>query len=142
MEEKVHRKSNADIKSIDDLTKIPFADRGRGNGGVDCWGCTMIAHKILTNKELPDFNVGAFNVGKIFAIINHQDEFGDWERVGGPSRGVILIIKNHPKFVNHTGVCIDDKHFIHSIEKANTVIEKIDHPLWKNRIHGYYRYTR
>lgn len=127
--------------NIDELTKVPFVDRGRDNSGIDCWGCTMMAHKILTNKDLPDFNVGAFEAQRIFTLISHQDEFGDWVQVDGPSSGTIVVIKNHPKLVNHTGVCLDGERFIHSIKKAGTVIERLDHPLWRNRVYGYYKYS-
>ena len=130
------------MNKIDELTKIPFLDRGRDHNGTDCWGCTMMAHKILTNKELPDFNVGALDTNRVFAIINHQEEFGNWTQVGGPSKGIIVVIKNHPRLVNHTGICLDGERFIHCIKKAGTVIERFDHPLWKNRIHGYYKYSR
>lgn len=130
------------ISNLNELTIIPFVDGGRDESGVDCWGCVMLAYKILTGKDLPDFKVGAMNVRKIFAIVNHQDAFGDWVQVDGPSRGVVVVIKNHPEFVNHTGLCIDDKNFIHSMKKMGTVVDRLSSILWKNRIHAYYRYAR
>ena len=128
--------------SVYDLLGAPFVNGGRNySAGLDCWGLVMQAHYILKGVELPNFDLCAFKFKKVSEKIVQQSMYGKWDKVGGPEKGCLIAIRNHPKYVNHTGICLDDKKFMHTLEKTGVVVEKIDHPLWKNKFHGFYRYA-
>ena len=130
------------LNNIYDLIGIPFVNGGRKpNVGLDCWGLVMQAHYVLNNVELPDFDLNAFKYDEINKEITYQTACGEWNKIQKPEKGCLIAIRNHPKYVNHTGICIDDKKFMHTLENTGVVVEKIDHPLWKNRIYGYYKYA-
>ncbi len=125
-----------------DLIGIPFLDKGRDpKKGLDCWGLVRCAYLVLRNVDLPDFQICAYNTREVGKEIDYQCVYGKWNKVGGPETGCIVVIKNHPRIVNHAGTCIDDERFIHTMKKTGSVIERLDHPLWKNRIVGYYSYA-
>lgn len=128
---------------IYDLLGVPFIDGGRDYTiGLDCWGCVMIACKILINKDLPDFKICAKDAEKVGKKIEAEQLFGPWTEIGGPESGALVVIRYHPVFKNHTGVCIDDKKFIHALDKTGVVVGSLESIAWKKRIAGYYRYAR
>ncbi|MBW8001777.1 MAG: NlpC/P60 family protein [Planctomycetes bacterium] len=127
---------------LSNLIGIPFVNKGRDPKlGLDCWGLVIHCYSILKGVQLPDFQICALDSKKVGDEISYQCLYGKWNKVEGPETGCVVVIKNHPKIVNHAGLCIDDKTFIHTLKKTGSVIERIKHPLWSNRIVGYYRYA-
>jgi len=127
--------------SIIDMLGIAFIDGGRDpKRGLDCWGTTIEAYKILNNIVLPDFAIKAYQEELISNQIIKERNSDNWVEVSGPQKGCIVTFKLHPEFVNHVGVCIDDKTFIHARDKTGVCIESFNHPLWKNKVYGFYRW--
>jgi cell wall-associated NlpC family hydrolase len=125
-----------------DLVGIPFVDGGRDPAtGLDCWGIVMAAMRKL-GKEVPDFKISCWAVRDIagaFAIA-----VLDFEKAEGPAEGTIVAMAQdpeHPDTVQHFGVCIGGGRFLHAMEKIRSCAPRLDHPFWKNRIRGYYRWT-
>ena len=128
---------------IDKLIGVPFVDGGRDPEiGLDCWGTVMQAYKLLNGINVTDFKIPAFQEELINKAIKENESGNDWYAIEGPERGCVVAFKLHPIFVCHVGVCIDDKRFIHAREKTGIVIEHLDHPIWRKRIHGYYKWAR
>ena len=126
---------------IDDLIGIPFVDKGRTIKGADCWGAVMIVYEAVKKKKLPDYGNSAFLSNLIADEIESQKISDHWLDIGEPEEGAIVLIQNHPIFVNHTGICLDKVRFAHCLNKRGFAIERLDHPLWKNRIRGFFRYV-
>ena len=62
-----------------------------------------------------------------------------------PCRGMPITMRNDPSLPDteqHLGVYLGAGRFIHSVEKVGSMIVRIDHPIWKNRIAGFYRWNR
>jgi len=128
--------------NIFDLIGIPFVDSGRNpKTGLDCWGLVICASEILSDVKMPDFDIGAFCKKVISSKFKEERDSGKWVKLGGPEKGCLVVLRINPGFDHHFGVCIDEKTFIHTMEKTMSIIEKFDHPYWKRKIHGYYRYV-
>lgn len=131
------------MESVEELVGVPFVDGGRDfRTGLDCWGLVREAYKRVNRAELPDFKICAFHSAIINLQINDQASLRNvWQKIEKPERGCLVLIKNHPRFINHIGLCVDEQHFIHTLKKLNAVIEPLNHPLWKRRTRGFFRYN-
>lgn len=125
-----------------DLIGIPFQDGGRDPAvGLDCWGLVMAAMR-KRGKEVPDFKVSCWAVEEIEGIFTIAVR--DWEPIDGPEEGAVVAIAQDPErpgTVQHFGVCIGDGRFLHAMEKIKSCAPRLDHPFWKNKIRGFYRWT-
>ena len=125
-----------------DLVGIPFVDGGRDPAtGLDCWGIVMSA-MLKLGKEVPDFKISCWSVQDIagaFAIAVR-----DFEKAEGPEEGTIVAMAQDPEYpdtVQHFGICIGAGRFLHAMQKIRSCAPRLDHPFWKNKIRGYYRWT-
>jgi len=125
------------------LVGIPFADGGRNLAkGVDCWGLFM-AGMARFGVIVPDFQIPCDATGDISEAFGK--EIGKWERVILPRPGdaVVMVIDPYkPKDVQHFGVYIGHGKFLHTMRKTGSVISKVDDPMWRRRIRGFYRWSR
>jgi cell wall-associated NlpC family hydrolase len=124
-----------------ELIGIPFVDEGRNPAtGLDCWGLVMAAMR-KHGKKVPDFKISCYDprVPGVFqlAVI-------DWEKAEGPEEGAVVAMANDPErpgVVQHFGVCIGEGRFIHAMEKIKSCAPRLDHPFWKNKVRGFYKWT-
>ena len=124
-----------------DLIGKPFKDGGRGPDSYDCWGLVREVFRRF-GVELPDYNVGAFECEQIGQqIMKEMRTLARWQRLKKPEVPCVVVIKNDPVWANHCGVYIGDGKFIHTLQKIGCNIDRIDHPLWKKRIVGFFRYV-
>jgi cell wall-associated NlpC family hydrolase len=129
-----------------DLIGIPFVDSGRTKAGYDCWGlCMEVASRY--NHMLPEFNICAEATFKIAAVMESNKELADhgqnpnWIKLETPEPGCLILLTNSIVGVNHAGIYLGDKKFIHTLINIGSHIDRIDSPLWKRRIKGFYRYV-
>lgn len=128
---------------IDRLLTATFADGGRGPDKFDCYGLAMHIF-MLYGYSLPDYNLSAYDPEGIARKYNDKEGFGDFfKQVAGKEIPVpaLVVIRNHPTLVNHVGVYIGNGKFVHILEKVNVHTSRIDHPMWKNKIVGFYTLT-
>jgi len=127
---------------LDDLIGKPFKDGGRGPEAYDCWGVVLEVFARF-GIELPDYKICAFEAAKI----NEQIDAcrNQWEPVEHPATKdapLLVVIRNDPVFCNHTGVYAGYGKFIHILNKTHVIIDRLDHPLWRKRIEGLYRWRQ
>ncbi len=129
--------------SYNDLLNVPFVDSGREiKTGLDCYGLFLIVQKRLGN-ELPDYNISCSDVNSIYhkfiAVLSK------WQKVENPDLGdgVALAINLHyPNIIQHFGVCVNKRQFIHTTKKTGVIVSRIDDMCWSNYIKGYYRWKK
>lgn len=125
-----------------DLVGIRFVDGGRDpSTGLDCWGIVMAAMRKL-GKEVPDFKVSCWAVRDIAGA--YLIAMRDWEKAEGPEEGIVVAMAADPEYpdtVQHFGVCIGDGRFLHAMEKIRSCAPRLDHPFWRNRTRGFFRWT-
>lgn len=121
---------------------IPFAEKGRDMTGCDCWGIVYLVYRDLLGIELPLYTEKYQNTEdeKVLAAAINGEKV-KWEEVETPEAGnvVLMRLKGQPM---HVGVFIGGGMFIHCLSGSGTVIERVNSITWRNRIVGYYRFTR
>jgi cell wall-associated NlpC family hydrolase len=132
------------LTDVSDLVGIPFVDKGRSKDGADCYGIFSLAMERF-GITVPPVSVSAFAVHEAFAEFRRQVEQERlWIPVADPLPGDAVVMRNDPqmpRLIQHFGVCIGEGKFLHALEKTGSVIARLDHPLWKNRIAGAYRWN-
>ena len=128
---------------IDEILGTPFKDKGREPGiGLDCWGTFMIAMGWF-GFSVPDYGVSSLDTEAIHTCFLGLRN-GPWRLVDGPGPGMALAMcldSKMPHMVQHYGVCLDNRRFIHTLRKAGVLISKVDHRFFHNRIVGFYRWN-
>lgn len=122
-----------------DLIGIPFVDGGRDpNTGLDCWGLIIVAAKRL-GIEIPDYQIQCFDTKNIVKQVYRDKK--DWVKINEPVEGCIIGMARSTSFpdsINHFGIYIGQRYFLHSVEKSGVICTKINNPLFKNSIKGFY----
>ena len=127
---------------IEDLIGIPFLNGGRDpKVGLDCLGLVIEIHK-RRNITLPDFSIDANDKDMIFKMVCLQKMHEQWEKIDDPEVGCVILFRNScGPFVNHLAVSLGGVEFIHTLERTGgSVIERLDHPFWRNKIDGHYKW--
>jgi hypothetical protein len=121
---------------IRDLVGVPYARRGRDLRGLDCYGCAILAEKILAGKELIDVFYENPTAEQKAGIMRTVEEGVPHVRLDKPEKGAVveIFVLGQP---SHVGVCLGDGTFIHAMEKIGAVIEPLRR--YRRRIKGYYR---
>lgn len=119
---------------------IPYKHMGRDKSGLDCWGGIKLIYKEELGITLWDIGEEypedwAFE-GKDLFMKNYQKQ---WCAVDTPEPFDVVAIKNAKGIINHAGVMINKREFIHWM-KAGGVICSIHNRAWRPRIAGFYRY--
>lgn len=120
-----------------DLINKPFTDQGRGPDGYDCWGLVKEVYK-RNGIELPDYTISA----KACEEISQQiiESRPDWEQIQIAETPCLVVLKGDLYFVQHLGVHVGFKKFIHASEQG-VCIDRLNSPQWKTKFRGFYRYV-
>ena len=133
------------MPDLSGLVGLPFVDEGRDPGrGLDCWGLVMEVQRQL-GREIPDYGVGAHETAAVAACATSAAEAEGWTRVATPSPGDVICLaidKDLPGLTNHFGVVVDGGRFIHALGKLGVCVTPLDHPFFKTRITGYYKWNK
>lgn len=122
-----------------DLIGKKFEYDGRGPDTFDCYGLCVEIYKRL-GKQLVEYqasndfkeNAARFDFGK-----------KDFIRIDKPEPFCLVLLTVFKPYVSHIGVVLEDcRHFIHIFRKCNVCIESLSSERWKNRIDGYWKYTK
>jgi cell wall-associated NlpC family hydrolase len=126
------------------LVGVPFVNGGRDpKAGLDCWGVIMAASRCY-GWEVPDFRVGCKESREIDGTFQ-REVAGDWREVGVPTEGCVLAFAIDPEMpdaVQHFGVYVGKGRFLHTLEKSGSIVSRIDHFYWRNKLRGVYEWVR
>lgn len=126
---------------VNDLIGIPFADGGRSASGVDCWGLVMLVYGRL-GVTLPDYRISAFASEQIGRTIDRDK--AQWRSVDAPEPGDVILMSLDaalPGVLTHCAVFIGGDRAVHALDRVGVHVFRIDGPLWRNKIEGFYRWT-
>lgn len=126
---------------------LQYRDKGRGQGGYDCWG---LARAILQGERgisLPDYAdayVSACDPESASRAVSAGLAAG-WRRTLAPAEFdlVILAIARRPW---HCGIVVAPGWFVHcppphrGETQTLSCCERLDSMTWRNRVEGFYRY--
>lgn len=126
---------------VKDLLGVPFVDGGRDMKGMDCWGLFVEVMRRF-GYQVPDYKVSCFDTAGIGGAF--QAEIGSWQPVGVALPGMAVAMAIHdkaPDMVQHFGVALDSRRFIHTLEKTGVLITRFSDPFFSKKIKGFYRWT-
>lgn len=129
-----------------ELLGKPYKNLARGPDSFDCWGLVYYIYKKYLNIELPDYKNYEhkwYKNGK--DVLNQQiTKFNDlWHEVKlSQANRYDILTFTHGKngIVNHCGLYLENKKFIHCYTKCPVVIDRLTRPYWNNRLNSIMRY--
>lgn len=125
---------------IADLIGVPFCDRGRDpKVGLDCWGLCRVIYERL-GITLPMYHIGCFEP-ELISQVFESEKIALLTQVTNPSFPNFVAMKFNSSVVNHIGIYIGNKQFIHARQGSNVSIESVEHLYWKRAIQGYYEWS-
>jgi cell wall-associated NlpC family hydrolase len=127
-----------------DLMFSPFVDGGRDVlTGLDCWGLLMEVSRRM-GHEIPDFRVSCFASADTDERVREESPRLA-TRVDAPEPGAVVAMAMElllPHAVQHFGVMVDNRRFLHTLECKGPLLTKIDDGYFCKRIKGFYTWKR
>lgn len=126
----------------------PFLPCGQDKNGIDCLSLYRLVAKREFNLDTPDYHSeygqslheGEFDYKHDLPRFAHSN-LGKWLKVDTPiiSDAILLRIYGHPL---HVGMVVSNrKEMLHIERGCDSVIERYDNMLWRDRIVGFYRWA-
>ncbi|RJP21682.1 MAG: hypothetical protein C4529_07075 [Deltaproteobacteria bacterium] len=125
---------------------IPFREKGRSTGGVDCWGLVRLVYAERFGVLLPDLSdrYGASEDPRSTspALESEAAPGGSWRlRGGSPTEVGSVAVFRVRGLPSHVGLAVAEGRFLHSIRGVDSVVEAWDSPLWRDRLVGWYDFV-
>ena len=121
---------------------MPFVDGGRTLYGMDCWGLAMETMRRY-GHEVPDFHASCFDATTIHSIYTREKKHR-WVRAAYPAPGdlaVMTLDPRHPELIQHVGVYIGGGRVLHTLDRRESHLIRMDDPFWSKKVRGFYRWT-
>ncbi len=120
--------------------EVPYKNGGRDMNGLDCYGLILLIYKDLGIKLFDideeydkDWSWKGSDYVKKYYHMN-------WKRIKDNIQFPdVIAMRNGKGILNHGGVYLGKKRFIHCT-KAGVTVAKTSQKPWKKRIEAYYRY--
>ncbi|AXB82342.1 C40 family peptidase [Megasphaera hexanoica] len=117
-----------------ELVGIPFVDGGRNpKTGFDCWGLARYIYH-MRGIDLPEYPIDPRDHQAVHA--NIVTASADWDSVGHPEEGDLVLLQLYEGVANHVGIYIGNGDFIHAYG-TSVVIDRLRR--WRSRVVGFYR---
>ena len=119
---------------------IPFSDNKESFEGANCYGLARLFYKEELGIIINELNVPSAHSNKVFATFLHEIS-KDWEEIEEPEFGCIVAMAHdlaHPKIVQHVGIYVGDGKIIHTINKLDSHVSKLE--MLKPIIRGFYKW--
>lgn len=108
----------------------------------NCWQLVCLVYLKQFNKKIETYQteykdaLDKENIKKIY-----QRELNVWQKITTPKLGdvIVLNIRNQPW---HAGTMVAKNTMLHTEKNIESVIERTNGIIWKQKIIGYYRYHR
>jgi len=122
------------MKWVEKYIDIPFAE-------YNCWQLICLVYREQFGIQIPTFKdeykhaLDRENIGKIY-----EREMCLWTPVDVQQLSdiIVLRVQGQPW---HAGLVLSDTDMLHTERGLNSVIERYNGHIWKNRIIGFYRYN-
>lgn len=114
---------------------VPFAEKGYGYDGWNCWGLVCCAYRDVLGVELPTYadDFGTTEDHRRLAMLFRDGRAENWEPVERAEGAVVCIVRRRRPI--HVGIALGRRDILHCDFGAQTVIEPERHM----KIDGYWR---
>ena len=119
----------------------PFAEKGRGPDGFDCWG---LVRAVLAAEfgidGLPDYVDSYTRTGDKLSVSTAVSAglVDGWQRVDKATEGTLVILRlaGRPW---HCAIAVNGEWMLHALVGSDVCLERMDSMVWSDRIEGYYK---
>lgn len=119
---------------------VGFVDGGRDPAGWDCWGLVRWVYEHELGLALPSHDDEYDSVNDSPALLRiFEAEREAWTQVEKPQSFDVAWISIAGREC-HVGLVVEPGTLLHVLDRAGTRLVRTESPLWKRRIHGYYRH--
>ena len=120
---------------------IPYASKGRGFDGCDCWGLVHLFYHDELGINLPRYDEAYTDAAELAETKRAVEEGrSGWKRVETPKLGDAVLIRIRGEPV-HVGVYVGDGLMLHVRKGTNANLQKLSAPFWKQSLEGFYRHV-
>lgn len=127
------------------LVGVPFANRGRGLEGWDCYGCVRHVLYDQAGLELPSYDlISASDTLRVMRAMQREREVRVWVPVtrARPLDVVLMAHCRRPELYVHVGIMVSATQMLHCEEAAGTHLADVRDQLVEARIRGTFRHHR
>lgn len=132
------------MKWFDKYVGMPFADGGRTNTGVDCWGLVRLIYSTELQIDLPSYaDISAHNLIEVARNITRGKDGEEWIDVipTGVAEFDVCVMKHYGRNrVGHVGIMLDKSTLLHVEQGCETVKVPVSHFTIRERIACYRRH--
>ena len=120
---------------VDEYVGLPYKVGGRDRAGIDCWGLCRLVYWDRLRKNLPSYD--GYSLGKTASALIEKHAH-EWQKVNElePYDLVLFSITGMP---HHIGLSVGDGWMLHAIQGKDSCLERIQAPMWRSRLEGFYR---
>ncbi len=129
---------------LSEFVGLPWADKGRGPQGYDCWGLLALVYRQRLTIELPGFSeayVTAADRVAIAELIDGRLGPSPWREVAQSEActldGVLMLEGGVPC---HIGLVAAPGFVLHMVPERESVIEPFTTGKLRRRIAGFFRH--
>jgi len=115
-----------------------YKANGRTYPYFDCYGMVKHLYKQEHGVDIVDFDYVDPDDKENEKFFYESLENPRWEKVQ-PKKGAVVAMRVNGA-VTHCGFMVNDKEFIHIMERTGVDRVKINSPKWKQMIVGFYKY--
>jgi cell wall-associated NlpC family hydrolase len=116
---------------VKEYLDVPYKPGGASKKGMDCSGFSKTVYSKLFGINLPHNSIGQFRLNALKKIDSKQMQPGD----------LIFFANSKKKRINHVGVYLSDRKFIHASSSQGIVVSSLDEDYWRNRFVGTKRHV-
>jgi cell wall-associated NlpC family hydrolase len=125
---------------------IPYCDKGRSHGGVDCWGLVHLVYtEHLRRDGFPSYSeryASDEERQEISAIVAGEARSSIWQPVEGAPQAFDVLFFRVGRWDSHAGLALDGRRMLHvSAQGLQSVVERWDEGRWARTFAGAYRYV-
>jgi cell wall-associated NlpC family hydrolase len=128
--------------SFDRFVGLPYADKGRGFAGVDCWGLVHLVFASERGIALPSYAdryETAEDRRDVAGLI--AGEIGRWDEIAeGQERPFDCVLLREGREPSHISLVVRPGRMLHVQDGRTSVIESYRSGVWKRRVVGLFRY--
>ena len=121
-----------------DLINRKYQDFCNDSQDDGCYGLCMEVCRRL-GIDLPDYRSLAIEISNQEKIEKYKSRF---QKIDLPRSGDLLLIRSMDGDKYHIAVMIDRRRFLHATREHNVFMARLNHPLYRDRIEGIYRYMK
>lgn len=121
---------------------LPWAEKGRGEDGLDCWGLLRLVYRETINCDLPSYSEAYVTTADrvaLSALI--AGELGPWREVpAGSERVLDAVLMTEAGIPRHVGVVARPGLVLHMAPGRESVIEPYTTGKLRLRLAGFFRH--